>query len=84
MNPENQFDFWLGEWDAVWGEDGRGSNQVERILDAKVVQEDFTAPDLHGISFSVYDPERKLWCQDRKSTRLNSSHHVVSRMPSSA
>ena len=63
MNPENQFDFWLGEWDATWGEDGKGTNHVERILDAKIVQEDFTAPDLHGISFSVYDPERKLWCQ---------------------
>ena len=24
MNPENQFDFWLGEWDAAWGEDGKG------------------------------------------------------------
>ena len=63
MNPENQFDFWLGDWEATWGEDGKGTNHVERILDAKVVQEDFTAPDMHGISFSVYDPERKLWCQ---------------------
>ena len=24
------------------------------------------------------------WLQDRKSTRLNSSHNVISRMPSSA
>ena len=24
------------------------------------------------------------WSQDRKSTRLNSSHHAISRMPSSA
>lgn len=63
MNPENQFDFWLGEWNATWGEDGKGTNHVERILGAKVVREDFTASDLHGISFSVYDPERKLWCQ---------------------
>ena len=29
----------------------------------------------------VYD---KLKCADRKSTRLNSSHNVISRMPSSA
>jgi len=63
MNPENQFDFWLGDWEAAWGADGKGSNHVERILDGKVVQEDFNAPDLHGLSFSVYDPERKLWCQ---------------------
>lgn len=63
MNPENQFDFWLGEWDAAWGEDGRGTNHVTKILDGKVVHEDFNGPDLHGISHSVYDPERKLWCQ---------------------
>jgi hypothetical protein len=63
LNPENQFDFWLGEWQARWGQDGRGINRVRRILEGKVVQEDFLAPDLHGLSFSVYDPERKLWCQ---------------------
>ena len=73
-NPENQFDFWLGNWEASWGEDGKGTNHVERILDGKVVQEDFHAPDLHGISFSVYDPERKLWCQtwvDNNGTYLD-------------
>ena len=63
MNPENQFDFWLGEWNAHWGEDGAATNTITRILDGKIVQEDFVAPDFHGISFSVYDPERKLWCQ---------------------
>jgi len=61
--PENQFDFWLGEWDVTWSEDGRATNQIERILDGKIIQENFTAPDLHGISVSVYDSERKLWCQ---------------------
>ena len=74
MNPENQFDFWLGEWEAAWGGDGKGMNHVERILDGKVVQEDFNAPDLHGISISVYDPERKLWCQtwvDNNGTYLD-------------
>ena len=62
-NPENQFDFWLGEWDCAWGEDGKGANHVHYIMDGKVIQENFTAPDLKGISFSVYDPERQLWCQ---------------------
>src|SRR5215217_9111181 len=63
MDPVNQFDFWLGEWDAHWGEDGQGTNTITRILDGKIVQEEFLAPDLHGMSFSVYDPERKVWCQ---------------------
>jgi hypothetical protein len=62
-NPETLFDFWLGEWDAAWGEHERGTNRVERILDRKVIHESFTAPDFTGISVSAYDPERKLWCQ---------------------
>jgi hypothetical protein len=62
-HPENQFDFWLGEWDVTWGEDGKGTNRVERILGGKIIQENFQAPDLDGISVSVYDPEREVWCQ---------------------
>jgi hypothetical protein len=62
-NPTNQFDFWLGEWEATWGENGKGANRVERILDGKIVQENFNAPDFQGMSVSSYDPERKLWCQ---------------------
>jgi hypothetical protein len=62
-HPESQFDFWLGEWDCTWGENGKGKNHVLRIMDDKVIQENFSAPDLKGMSVSVYDPERKLWCQ---------------------
>lgn len=62
-NPENQFDFWLGEWNVIWGEDGTGTNRIERILDGKIIQENFIAPDLQGISISAYDLERGLWCQ---------------------
>ena len=32
----------------------------------------------------ILDQEEIFWQQDRKSTRLNSSHRTVSRMPSSA
>jgi hypothetical protein len=63
INPAHQFDFWLGDWEARWGEDGLGKNRVTRILDDKVIQEDFRAPELHGLSFSVFDEERQLWCQ---------------------
>jgi len=61
--PESQFDFWLGEWDCTWGEDGKGTNHVLHIMDDKVIQENFSAPELKGMSVSVYDPERKFWCQ---------------------
>ena len=36
------------------------------------------------IHFYVTEEERKLIRRDRKSTRLNSSHGKLSRMPSSA
>ncbi len=58
--PSTQFDFWLGDWNCTWGEDGKGTNRVLRIMDGKVIQENFSAPDLQGMSVSVYDSERKL------------------------
>jgi hypothetical protein len=63
---EKQFDFWLGEWECTWGEENKGANRVERILDGKVIQENFdggASMNLKGISHSVWDPERQLWCQ---------------------
>jgi hypothetical protein len=72
--PETQFDFWLGKWDVTWGEDNKGSNHVLRIMDEKIIQENFDAPDLKGMSVSSYDPERKLWCQtwvDNSGTYLD-------------
>jgi hypothetical protein len=62
-DPKTQFDFWLGEWDCTWSEDGRGTNHVHHIMDGKIVQENFSAPDLKGMSVSAYHPERKVWCQ---------------------
>lgn len=61
--PEDQFNFWLGEWDCTWGENSKAINNVVRIMDDKVIQENFSAPELKGMSVSVYDPERNLWCQ---------------------
>lgn len=61
--PENQFDFWLGEWNVTWGEDGKGINRIERILGGKIIQENFSAPEFQGVSVSAYDLERNLWCQ---------------------
>ena len=63
QNPESCFDFWLGEWDCTWSEDGKATNHILRMMDGKVIQENFSAPDLQGMSVSVYDPERKVWCQ---------------------
>ena len=49
---------------------------------------DVSTISLEASGVRTFRPEPKTWTfpagQDRKSTRLNSSHHVVSRMPSSA
>lgn len=73
-NPETQFDFWLGAWDVTWGADGKATNLVLRIMDDKVIQENFSSADLNGMSVSVYDAERNLWCQtwvDNNGTYLD-------------
>ncbi len=66
LPPEKQLDFWLGEWDVSWGEDQHGSNHVTRILDSRVIQENFNgapAADLRGVSLSVYSPQLDQWRQ---------------------
>ncbi len=30
--PENQFDFWLGEWDVAWGEEGKGRERIGEFI----------------------------------------------------
>lgn len=68
---QKQFDFWVGSWDATWpgqtaGETGHGTNNITRILDGCVVQENFTAEDathLRGISVSIFNPNSGKWKQ---------------------
>jgi hypothetical protein len=65
----NQFDFWLGNWDLTWGENGRGRNVISKILGGKVIQEQFTSlPDddtlpLIGLSLSVFNGQTDQWQQ---------------------
>ncbi len=66
LAPEEQFDFWLGDWDVSWSDDQRGTNQVTRILNGHVIQEQFDgAPAIpfQGMSLSVYDPRGEQWRQ---------------------
>lgn len=60
-----QFDFWVGEWDLTWGEEGRGTNSITKIYDGCVIQENFDggAMDFKGMSISTYDTEVKKWKQ---------------------
>ena len=72
--PEKQFDFWLGEWDVTWGDDGKATNHVLRIMNDHIIQENFSSTELKGMSVSSYDRERGVWCQtwvDNNGTYLD-------------
>jgi hypothetical protein len=49
----SEFDFWVGEWDAGWGDDGHGRNSISKELDGKVVFERFDSAGLRGMSVST-------------------------------
>lgn len=67
--PENAFDFWVGEWEAKWYKPDSsfayGSNSITKVLDGKVVEENFHSPsqNFKGKSLSVYNPAKKTWHQ---------------------
>jgi hypothetical protein len=66
LPPEQQLDFWLGSWTVTWGDDQHGSNEITRILDGRVIEENFDgAPtiDFRGLSHSVYSAHIGLWRQ---------------------
>lgn len=63
------FDFWVGDWDLTWtngeGNLEKGTNRIVRILEGKVIQENFTTENgsLKGMSISVFNSRRKTWHQ---------------------
>jgi hypothetical protein len=64
----SEFDFWLGDWDAEWGEDGHGTNVITKTLGGCVILENFTdlAPGkgaLVGMSVSTYVARESCWKQ---------------------
>ncbi len=72
LSSEEYFDFWVGEWDVSWDEGegniGSGTNTIEKILDGKVIQENFRILEgqsvgFKGISHSVYQPQFERWKQ---------------------
>jgi hypothetical protein len=73
--PEaKQFDFWIGEWDCTWEEDGRGSNSIRPAFDGCVIEEQFDgspALDFRGMSVSVYCPALGRWQQTWVDTEGN-------------
>ena len=69
---EHSYDFWLGKWKVSWtnadGSVGSGTNHILKILDDKVIEENFTITEggqagFKGKSMSVYNPNTKTWHQ---------------------
>lgn len=59
----HQFDFWLGDWNAV-GTSGQGGgrNNIRSRLGGCIVEENWNGGAL-GTSFNMYDPRTDLWYQ---------------------
>lgn len=69
-SPESkQLDFWLGEWELSYlqdGKPGKSRNRIAKTLDGCAVLEEFTgAPGtkLDGRSYSTYDRLTRRWKQ---------------------
>jgi ketosteroid isomerase-like protein len=69
--PEyQQFNFWIGDWDAFEGDHRVARTRVDRILDGCVLREDYEGTDgLKGQSFNIYDASRKAWHQSWVTNR---------------
>ena len=66
----------------VWGAEGEARDKAVFL-----VEKDLGRSDDHAFDWGVEDDLSGVyrdWETDRKSTRLNSSHRSLSRMPSSA
>lgn len=75
--PAELLDFWLGDWVVTWtnanGSPGKARNHVGKILDGKVIEENFegdasAAPRLLGRSLSVLDAGgvwRQAWADNQ-------------------
>jgi hypothetical protein len=72
LEPEQYFDFWIGEWELSWtdqqGNAGGGTNLIERTLGGYVIKENFEAEQgvlegYIGKSWSVYNTQRQTWNQ---------------------
>jgi len=79
LPPEQQFDFWLGVWDVSWDDNQHGTNRIARILDGRVIQENFDgypAMSFRGMSLSVYSPKLNQWQQTWVDTEGNYWHFL--------
>ena len=72
LQDSTLFDFWVGKWAATWDEGngviGKGTNDITKTLDGKVIQENFeiyegASKGFKGTSLTVFNPQTKNWKQ---------------------
>ena len=77
-SPEfRQFDFWIGEWDAVNAQGLTvGSSSIQLILGQCVIFENWNTPVSSGKSFNVFNSQDKKWYQTWVDARGTLTHYV--------
>lgn len=61
---QNEFDFWVGEWDAYWGDSLRGTNTITKEQNNFVLHEHFADfKGFTGESWSVFSVAEQKWKQ---------------------
>jgi len=87
---DKTFDFWIGNWEVSWKKgDGtiiKGNNNIKRILDNKVIQENFEDPSSNykGMSVSIYNKKSKIWKQtwvDSEGSHFNFVGDIIDGNP---
>lgn len=65
QSNEKSFDFWIGNWDVYWNDSLKGSNDIIKILNNRIIQENFSTMDnsFTGMSWTVFDSINNLWKQ---------------------
>ena len=65
QNSEKTFDFWVGNWNLYWNDSLKGNNIINKIMDDKIIQENFSSLDnsFIGKSWTVYDSTNGIWKQ---------------------
>ncbi|MBE2207828.1 MAG: alpha/beta hydrolase [Saprospiraceae bacterium] len=68
LKDSTLFDFWVGDWELSWtnanGTPGKGTNLIEKMLDGKVIRENFAADSgFKGTSISVFHAGTQSWRQ---------------------
>lgn len=66
MAPEaSQFDFWVGDWIATWGDTLHGTNHIEKMFGNCTIHENFSDPHIGylGQSWTVFNANYKQWQQ---------------------